>query len=152
MIRIVAMIAAFAVASPARSAELTDVDRDALHLIAKRMDDAWTAGDADANAELFGADATARFGADPLKTGRDQIRLQFQSFFKDRPIGLRHVTTIERIEQLGPDLALWDAEVRVEKWLGAGQWTSLTRIRNVTLVARQGGGWRIQAVRAFPVQ
>jgi uncharacterized protein (TIGR02246 family) len=152
MIRAFAIIAAFAVATPARSAEPTVADRDALHLIAKRMDDAWTAGDADANAELFAADATARFGADPLGTGREQIRLQFQSFFKDRPIGLRHVTNIERIVQLGPDLALWDAEVRVEKRLGSGQWTLLTRIKNVTLVVRQVGGWRIQAVRAFPVQ
>ena len=115
------------------------------------MDHAWTLADADANADLFAADATARFGDDPLGAGREAIRRQFQLFFKDRPSGLRHVTRIERMEQLGPNHIMWDAEVRVERKQGAHDWTTLTRIRNVTLVARQPDGWRIQAVRAFPI-
>jgi uncharacterized protein (TIGR02246 family) len=115
------------------------------------MDQAWTAGDADANANLFASDATARFGEDPLGRGREAIRAQFQSFFKGRPIGLRHVTRVDYIEQIGPDLALWNAEVRVERQAATGRWESVTRIQNVTLAVRQPDGWRVKAVRAYPV-
>ena len=144
---------AFAVmATPALAAEPDPADRQQLLQLAERMDQAWTAGDADANARLFAADATARFGGDPLGEGREAIRLQFEGFFKDRPAGLRHVTGIERIERLGRGLALWDAEVRVERQQASGQWATLTKIRNVTVAVRQRDGWRIKSVRAFPVQ
>lgn len=151
MIRPVALGAAFALAAPAHSAEPSAADRQALEQIAERMDEAWTAANADANAELFSVDATARFGDDLLGTGREEIRAQFRSFFKDRPPGLKHITKIERIEHLVPDVAMWDAEVRVERRQATGQWTTLTRIRNMTIVTRQPEGWRIKAVRAFPI-
>lgn len=151
MIRPFAIGVAIAVTTPAHAAEPAPADRAALQQLADRMDDAWTVADADANADLFAIDATARFADDPVGAGREAIRRQFQSFFKDRPAGLRHVTKIERMEQLGPNLVMWDAEVRVERMQGAHGWTTLTRIRNVTLVARRPEGWRIQAVRAFPI-
>ena len=120
--------------------------------LAERIDRAWTAGDASANAELFAPNATARFGDDPLGEGRDAIRNHFRGFFKDRPPGLMHVTAIERVEQLAPSLATWDAEIRVERQQSSGSWETLTKIRNVTIVVRQSDGWRIQTVRAFPVR
>ena len=143
---------AFASVVPADSSELAPADRHALLELASRMDSAWTAADAEANAELFTRDATARFGEDPLGQGRDEIRAQFKSFFKERPSGLRHLTTIERIEPIDRDRVLWDAEIRVEAKQPQGTWVSLTRIRNVTLAVRQPDGWRIHAVRAFPVR
>lgn len=151
MVRTLAIIAVF-LAAPAFSAEPTPRDRAELRQLAERMDLAWTAADADANAELFASDATARFDTDPLSQGREAIRRQFQAFFKDRPAGLRHVTNIERVELLAPDLALWDAEVRVERRQAMGDWMTLTRIRNVALVHRQSDGWRIKAARAFPIR
>ena len=115
------------------------------------MDRAWTSGDPDANAALFASDATAKFGTDPLSEGRGAIRAQFQEFFQDRPAGLRHVTRIERVERLTPDLALWDAEVRVEGRQAAGRWMTISTIRNVTVAVRQKDGWRVKSVRAFPL-
>lgn len=138
-------------AASAHAADITPADRASLMKLAYRMDRAWTAADVEANAELFTADATARFGDDPLGSGREAIRNQFEGFFKDRPAGLRHVTAIDRIQSLAPGLAMWDAEVRVERRDDSGSWQVLTRIRNVTIAARQADGWRIQAVRAFPV-
>jgi uncharacterized protein (TIGR02246 family) len=152
MIRSLAIGVAIAVTTPAHSAVPTLADQAVLQQLADRMDHAWTVADADANADLFAADATARFGEDPLGAGRREIRRQFQLFFRDRPADLRHVTKIERMEQLAPNLIMWDAEVRVERRQGAHDWTTLTRIRNVTLVARRPEGWRIQAVRAFPIR
>ena len=152
MMRVFALGIAVMASVPARSAELSPGDRQALFQLAKRMDRAWTAGDAQANAELFAANATARFGDDPLGEGRDAIRNQFHGFFKDRPAGLRHVTAIERVDQPAPNLATWDAEIRVERQQSAGSWETLAKIRNVTIVVRQPDGWRIQTVRAFPVR
>lgn len=149
--RFLAIGAALSIASAAHSAELKGQDRAALLQLAARMDRAWTAGDINANVELFSIDATARFGDDPLGEGRQAIRQQFYTFFKDRPAGLRHITKVDRTEQLATDLAMWDAEVRVERQQADGKWATLTRIRNVTLLVRQQDGWRIQAVRAFPV-
>lgn len=152
MIKAFALAAMLALAFPAYAAEPSPDDRAALLALAHRMDRAWTMADADSNAELFAPDATARFGEDPLGSGRVAIRDQFRSFFKDRPPSLRHVTTIERIEQLTPDLTLWDAEVRVERRGAAGDWETLTRIRNVTVAERRSDGWRVRAVRAFPIR
>lgn len=152
MTRILAIGVAMLLAAPAHAVEPEQADRAALLQLAERMDRAWTAADAEANAALFAIDATARFGGDPLGEGRAAIRAQFEAFFKDRPPGLRHVTRIERIDRLGVDLATWDAEVRVERLQANGEWSALTRIRNVTLAVRQPDGWRIRMVRAFPVQ
>ena len=151
MLRTLALGAALLVAAPAQSAEPSADDRTALLQLAERMDRAWTRADANANAELFAIDATARFDADPMGQGREAIRAQFEMFFKDRPAGLRHVTRIERIDLLAPGFAIWDAEVKVEREQPAGQWSTLTSIRNVTLAVRQPDGWRIRAVRAFPI-
>lgn len=146
-----AMAAALNLGTSALATEIAPAERKQLLLLAQSMDDAWTAGDANANAQLFADDATARLGDDPLGDGRDAIFNQFRGFFKDRPTGLRHVTKVERIEWLAGNLAMWDAEVRVERQQEQGQWATLTRIRNVTIVVRQPDGWRIKAVRAFPL-
>jgi uncharacterized protein (TIGR02246 family) len=146
-----AMAIALSVAAPASAAEVDPADHQQLLQLAQRMDRAWSARDANANAQLFAADATARFGDDPLGDGREAIRQQFEGFFKDRPAGLRHVTRIERVKQLDQDLAIWDAEVRVERQQANGHWAILTRIRNISVIVRQSDGWRIKAVRAFPV-
>ena len=152
MIRGLTLGASLLLTAPAQAAEPSPTDRTALVQLADRMDRAWTAADVDANADLFASDASARFDADPLGEGREAIRRQFTTFFKDRPTGLRHVTNIERIDLLAPDLALWDAEVRVERQQSTGEWATLTRIRNVTVAVRQPDGWRVKAVRAFPVR
>ena len=142
---------AASIASGAYGSEPAPADRLQLTQLAEQMDRAWTEGNAQANARLFATNATARFGNDRLGIGKDAILAQLQSFFKDRPAGLRHVTRIERIERLAEDLALWDAEVRVEGQRPPGQWVQLTTIRNVTIAVRQREEWRIQSVRAFPV-
>lgn len=152
MIRALVLSAALLVAAPGLAAEPSAEDRTALQQLAERMDEAWTMADAEANAELFAIDATARFDADPLGQGREAIRNQFRAFFKDRPAGLRHVTAVERVELLAVDLALWDAEVRVERRQATGEWATLTRIRNVTIAVRQPDGWRVRAVRAIPIR
>lgn len=149
--RALALVAATALMAPVHAIEPEPADRLALFRLAERMDRAWTEADANANAELFDENATARIGNDPLGEGREAIRQQFRTFFKDRPAGLRHVTTIERIDQLSRDIAIWDAEVRVERQGAGGNWSTLATIRNVTIAVRQADGWRIRAVRAFPV-
>lgn len=151
MRRFIAMATVVCAAAQASAADVGPEDRRQLLRLAQHMDRAWTAGDAKGNAHLFAVDATARFGDEPLGEGRHAISQQFAGFFKDRPAGLRHVTRIERVEQLSHDLAMWDAEVRVERQQANGQWAALTRIRNVSLLVRQPDGWRIKAVRAFPV-
>jgi len=148
---LLALVIALGVASQAPAAELARSDREQLLRLAQRMDEAWTAGDPEANAKLFVPHATARFGDDALGEGREAILSQFAGFFKDRPPGLRHVTNIERTEPLADDLVMWDAEVRVESRQADGRWSTLTRIRNVTIAVRQPDGWRIRDVRAFPV-
>lgn len=139
------------VAMPALSAPPPSETQIALRELAADMDNAWTAGDVDANAELFAEDATGRFGEDPLGEGREAIRAQFREFFTGRPAGLRHVTYIERIDSLTSELAQWDAEVRVERQGADGQWTALSRIRSVVLARHTADGWRVRMVRAFPL-
>ncbi|HEV2569681.1 YybH family protein [Sphingomonas sp.] len=145
-------LVALAMAQLARAAEPSAVDRAALLALADKMDRAWTAADVNENSALFSADATARFGNDPLGEGREAIQDQFRTFFADRPPNLRHVTRIDHIELLSPDLAMWDAEVSVEQRQPSGAWLVQTRIQNLTLATRQPQGWKVRAVGAFPVR
>ncbi len=151
MIKKLAIIFVLTFCAPTLAAEPQTAERLAQEQLARKVDEAWTAGDVDANAALFTADATGRLGDDPLGEGREALRAQFRSFFKDRPAGLRHVTNIERIDQLTPDLAMWDAKVSIERLQPSGSWSVANGFQSVVVTVREPSGWRIRTIRGFPV-
>lgn len=149
-----ALACATAVAAPALAAPPAPAPADAvaLRLLAVAADEAWNAKDAPAMAAHYAADASLRVGAAdaPDHRGRDAVRAYFAQAFAARAQDLRHVTHLKGMAQLTPDLVLSDADVRVEARQPDGSWKLVRRFNNVSLAAREGGGWKLKAVRAYP--
>jgi uncharacterized protein (TIGR02246 family) len=75
----------------------------------------WDRGDAEALAGLYTGDATLVMAPRDPVDGRDAIRAYFEESFAKRPPHLRHVTAVQRIEMLAPDVAFVDTDVRLER-------------------------------------
>ncbi len=121
-----------------------------LERLADAADQAWNRGDAEGMSRYYVDEANLRLSsmAEPLK-GRDALRSYFSRSFAGRTTSMRHVTKIEDIDMLGPDLALSDGIVRVERDDGNGGWALVREYRNNSLAVRRNGRWQLAAVRAF---
>jgi ketosteroid isomerase-like protein len=147
-----AAAATFAIAAPgALAAPPSHADGQALRRLAAENDAAWTARDALTIAGQYVADGSVRVGhdANPV-TGRASLRAFFEANFSQRQPGFRHVTEVDHIDMVAADTALADARVRVERANAAGGWDLVREFRTNSLLVRDGGVWRMRAVRAHP--
>ena len=125
----------------------SDTDRRQLEHLAHAADTAWDVGDAAALAGLYTADAMLVMAPREPVDGRDAIRAYFEQSFAKRPPNLRHVTAVQRIEMLAPEVAFVDTDVRLERRADDGSWPAIRRFANYTVAIRDGGGWRVKEVR-----
>ena len=141
-------LASAAVISPADAAPPTPEDQTVLEALAARNDAAWNAADAAAISAQYSEDGSLRLsGMTEALTGRAAVHSYFERSFAQRPPGLRHVSRLQRIEMVAPDLAFADAHVRVET-LQEGRWQLAREFVNHSLLRREAGGWRLHSVRA----
>lgn len=126
----------------------TDADRAALTRIAQQLDVVWDDGDPAAVSAFYAVDGTLRLEDRPLVEGRAAVQRYFEETIGRRPAGARHVTDIEHIDMLTPDLAFVDVQARIERESAQGGREVLMRFHNQTLATRQGGEWLFRAVRA----
>lgn len=123
-------------------------DRAALETLAARNDAAWTAADAAAIAADYSADGTLRLaGMTEALAGHGAVRGYFERAFAARPAGFRHITRLEKIDLVTPDIAFADARVRVEQ-LKDGRWELAREFLNHSVLRKEQGAWRIHSVRA----
>ena len=149
-------LAALALAASAQTAQAAPpapADAVALRLLGVAADEAWNAKDAQRMATYYAADATILVGAATAANhqGRDAVRAFFAQSFAGRTQDLRHVTELTAMTQLAPGLVMNDAHVRVEERQADGSWKLVRRFNNVSLAAREGGSWKLKAVRAYPI-
>lgn len=127
-------------------------DRAALERLAADNDAAWTAKDWARITGQYVESGTLRVAPTaPIEIGRAAIGRFFQASFERRPAGFRHVTRIDNIDMVTPNLAIADGYVRVER-AEAGEWTLVREFASNSVVMRDGGGWKIHSVRANPFQ
>jgi len=141
-----ALCAAAANASPP-----ADKDRVALQRLASDNDAAWTAKDWATITSQYVAGGTLR--VDPtaaVEMGQEAIGRFFQASFSRRPDGFRHITVLDNIEMVTPDLAIADAHVRVEREQNA-DWVLVREFVSSSLAIREGGKWKLHSVRANPL-
>lgn len=149
MMRILLLAAATALMIPAASAAPpSDADRVALIQLAADLDAVWDSGDPAAVSALYAVDGSLRMDARPIVRGRDAVQAYFVETIGRRPEGARHVTHVENIDMLTPDLALVDTAVTIERDGAQERREVLAQFHNQTLAARQADGWRFRAVRA----
>lgn len=140
------------VATGALAAPPSRMDDVALRALGAAADEAWDAKDADRMATYYADDATLLVGgAGGEQLGRAQVRAYFQRAFASRSGDLRHVSEIRCLQMLGPDMALTDVWVRVEARQPDGAWKPLRYFNNVSLAVREADGWKLRAVRAYPL-
>lgn len=146
LLTILALGSAAAAAAPPAPA-----DRAALERLAAENDAAWTAKDWDSITGQYSEAGTLRVGTDaPIHLGRAAIGRFFRASFERRAPGFRHVTRLDNIEMVTPDLAIADARVRVER-AEAGSWSLVREFTNSSLLVREGGRWKLHSVRANPL-
>jgi uncharacterized protein (TIGR02246 family) len=143
--------AILAFAAPAPAAPPSQADAQALRQLAAENDAAWTAKEALTIAGQYAADGSVRVGHDagPV-SGRAALHAFFEAGFAKRQPGFRHVSQVDHIEMVADDTALADARVRVERVNAAGGWDLVREFRTNSLLVREGGVWRLRAVRAHP--
>jgi len=142
-----ATLAALMSFTAAIAAPPDDSDRRQLEELAQNADTVWDRGDAEALAGLYTGDATLVMAPRDPVDGRDTIRAHFEQSFAKRPPHLRHVTAVQRIEMLAPDVAFVDTDVRLERREDDGPWPTIRRFTNYTVAIRDGDAWRIKEVR-----
>jgi uncharacterized protein (TIGR02246 family) len=139
-------------ASLAQAAEPAPADVAALTALARAADAAWDAADAPRMSGLYTPDASLMVGGTgDVRGGREAVSAYFGEAFANRPAVMRHVTEVRRADLLAPDLALTDNFVRVEVRQADGAWREARRFHTVSLAERTAAGWRLRAVRAFPL-
>lgn len=153
MRRSVAVVLSCLLAVPAYAAEwigtLPEADRRAVEQAAVDADTAWNRRDAAALAAMYTADATLAVGGGLSAQGASAVNDYFERSFARTPATLRHLTTVDRVVVLAPDLVLADTRVALDD-TAAGAARRVRDFNTLTLLARREGQWKLHAVRALP--
>lgn len=139
-------------AEVSRATQPSEGDRHALERLAAENDAAWGAKDVAIISGQYATEGTVRVSPQsPVITGRSTVTGFFKNAFDRRQGTHRHITKLDHIELVAPDLALADGDVRVERQEADGSWRLVRTFRSVTLAVRQDGGWKLRSVRAIPM-
>jgi ketosteroid isomerase-like protein len=129
----------------------TAADRQALEQLASANDTAWGAKDVATMASQYVANGSVRVSPQaPVIAGRGPVSDFFKQAFDRRPGVHRHITKLDHIDWITPDMALADASVRVERQEPDGSWSLVRTFRNITLSVREDDRWKLRSVRAIP--
>ena len=133
------------------AAPIGESDRKALEQLAAANDAAWGAKDTATMSAQYTEDGSLRVSPQaPVIAGQTNVAEFFAQAFARREGIHRHITSLDNIELIGPDTALADASVRVERQQPNGAWVLVRTFRNISLVVRNGGQWKLRSVRAIP--
>ena len=154
MTRLVLLLGATCIAfasQPSLAAPVGDGDRVALERLAADNDAAWGAKDVATMSGQYTSDGTVRVSPQsPVIAGKASVSQFFAQAFARRQGVHRHITSLDHIEMIAPDMALADASVRVERQEQDGSWSLVRTFRNLTVAVREAGSWKLRSVRAIP--
>jgi len=153
MLKIMFACSMLALATPLAAApSLSAADRAALEQLKTANDTAWDRKDLATISSQYVADATVRVAPDAaLVEGRRAIEGFFRASFDRRQGEFRHLTTLAHLDALDADTVFSEGDVRVEKREPDGSWALARRFRTVSVVVRDGAGWKLRSVRAIPL-
>ncbi len=149
--RLVALACLALVADQALAAAPAAADRQELERLASLNDRYWDEKDVERISGQYVADATIRVGPIRVIEGKEGVRAFFANQFARREGEMRHLSKIEHLEALSPDLVLADNHVRIERADDRGGWQLVGEFRTNSLAVRDGGSWKIKAVRGHPL-
>jgi ketosteroid isomerase-like protein len=137
---------------PVLAAPPSGDDRRALEQLAADNDAAWGSKDVATISTQYADAGSVRVSPQsPVIVGRQPVTGFFDEAFSRRKGTHRHITNLDHIELISPDMALADAAIRVERVEADGTWTLVRKFRSVTVAVREGRVWKLRAVRAIPL-
>lgn len=152
LLRTLAIAALCGFAAPALAAELPARDAAALTDLAAEADAAWNQRDTTRMTAVYASNGSLLVAPmSAAREGQPAIGEYIARAFARRQGEWRHITRLTRMEALTPDLAMTDSVVDVDQRQPDGSWKTMRRFNNVSMAEREGAGWRIRAVRAFPM-
>lgn len=135
----------------APSGEERSADEAAVRRVNADLDEAWNRRDAAALAALFMDDADFQWPTGELLSGRQRIDEHFAAgVFKQMPVDLRHLTTIQRLRFPATDIVIGDGTIVVARENPATGEKPHFRASFTSVGLKRDGRWRIAAVRMMP--
>lgn len=138
-----------AAAEPARvaSADVAPAERASVVALLEAHDDAWNRHDAEAQTRLFTEDGTLVTPAGTRAAGHEALRRVFSADGPTKKTSSK--TTLDHVQRLDENLLLVDAR---QELTGPGTASlGANHARIVAILRRDGGRWRMLAVRPAAV-
>jgi uncharacterized protein (TIGR02246 family) len=115
-------------------------------------DAAYDKKDAAAYVELYKEDADFLWTTGVLSKDRNEIQQQVVNSFKLIPSGYKHISTLERIRFLKPDIAIGDGTSKFVREGASENEKPFWIARSTCVYKKEKGQWRCSAVRLIPMQ
>lgn len=116
------------------------------------LDATYDKRDVAAYIELFQEDADFLWTTGVLSKDRNEIQQQVTNTFKFVPSGYRHISTLERIRFLKPDIAIVDGTVMFVREGASESEKPFFKALSTCLLKKEKSQWRCSAVRLIPIQ
>lgn len=116
------------------------------------LDAAYDKRDAAAYCELFLEDADFLWTTGVLSKDRNEIQQQVTNTFKFFPSGYSHISTLQRIRFIKPDIAIGDGTVMSVREGASENEKPLFKALATCVLKKEKGQWRYSAVRLIPIQ
>ena len=102
--------------------------------------------------ELFLEDADFLWTTGVLSKDRNEIQQQVVNSFKLIPSGYKHISTLERIRFLKPDIVIGDGTTKFVREGASENEKPFWIARSTCVYKKEKGQWRCSAVRLIPIQ
>jgi uncharacterized protein (TIGR02246 family) len=122
-------------------------DIDAIKKTAENFDAAYNSRDAVAFSAYFMEDADFQWHTGELLKDRKQIAQYFTNAFKSMPADYRHITTLQRIRFLGPDIAIGDGTLVIAQDAATENTKPVFSVLFTCIGKKAKGQWKLAAIR-----
>jgi len=128
---------------------MREQDEAAVRAVEQAYDAAWNAADVDALVALLSPDAMVVTPFGDVARGRAEIQHLLQQFLAGPGRGSHHISLVWGIAFVTDNVAVVDAEARIEGLIGPDAPQSSLVHKFTDILVKKDGKWRIAHVRAY---
>jgi uncharacterized protein (TIGR02246 family) len=115
------------------------------------LDATYDKRDVAAYSELFLEDSDFLWSTGELSKDRNEIQQQVTNTFKFVPTGYKHISKLESIRFLKPDVAITDGTVMFVREGASENEKPFWKALSTCVLKKEKGQWRCSAVRLIPI-
>lgn len=137
---------------PRAAAAQTPEDSVAVRGLVEAYRTTWNEHDPSALATFFTQDADMIMGSDPVALGREAIQGWWRHYFARQEPQRRVAIDVHAVRLITPDVAVLNVATTTGGRNAQGETLKSRKARGTWVVIRQGGTWRISAMRGMPTE